>query len=223
MIEVQGLYKTFTSGRGKVTALEDLSISVAKGENFIVAGRSGSGKTTLLNCIGGLETPDRGSIRCDGVEIHRLSRRALARFQRERVGFVFQQGNLLSYLTVGENLALPLALNGVAAKERNMRVIALLETIGLPNHGPALPRELSGGETQRVAFARAIVHNPRILLADEPTASLDSATGAQLIGLMASLSRQRQCTLLVASHDPEVIHTADHLLQLKDGRKEQQS
>ena len=220
MIEVQALYKSFTSGRGKVTALEGLSFKVAKGENFIVAGKSGSGKTTLLNCIGGLETPDSGAIRCGGVDIHRLSRKALARFQREQVGFVFQQGNLLSYLTVSENLALPLALNGIDADDRKRRVRELLETIGLPDHGAALPWELSGGETQRVAFARAIAHAPAILLADEPTASLDSATGAQLVQLMVSLSRQRRCTLLVASHDPEVIRTADHQLLLKDGRKE---
>ena len=222
MIDVRDLCKTFTSGRGKVTALEGISFRVDRGKNFIVAGKSGSGKTTLLNCIGGLETPDRGSIRCDGTDINGLTRKALSRFQREQVGFVFQQGNLLSYLTVSENLSLPLALNGVEAVGRKKRVQELLEAIGLPDHGAALPRELSGGETQRVAFARAIAHAPRILLADEPTASLDSVSGANLIRLMVSLSRRQQCTLLVASHDPEVIQVADHRYQLKDGRKEHQ-
>jgi putative ABC transport system ATP-binding protein len=220
MIEVIDLCKTFTSGRGNVTALEHLSFEVGMGAFFVVAGKSGSGKTTLLNCIGGLEKPDRGSIRCDGADIGALSRKSLARFQRQRLGFLFQQGNLLSYLTVGENLALPLALNGIGGRRRKARIDELLGAIGLPDLGPALPRELSGGETQRVAFARAIAHGPKLLLADEPTASLDSATGRHLIQTMAALSRSQQCTLLVASHDPEVICAADHRLALKDGRKE---
>jgi len=220
VIEVVDLHKRYQSGRRMVTALEGLSFSVQTGESYIIAGKSGSGKTTLLNCVGGLEKPDQGLIRCDGTDIHRLSRRALARFQRERVGFVFQSGNLLSYLTVRENLAFPLALNGVNGLQRKKRIQELLESVELPGLGSALPSELSGGETQRVAFARAIAHNPAILLADEPTASLDSATGRRLIGLMVSLSRQQQCTLVAASHDPEVIRMADHRFQLKDGRKE---
>ncbi len=220
MIEVKALCKTFTSGRGKVTALENISFEVKAGENFVISGKSGSGKTTLLNCIGGLERPDRGSVLSDGVDINGLPRSDLAHFQRKQVGFLFQQGNLLSYLTVSENLALPLALNGIDGSRRRDRINELLNAIELPDLGSALPRELSGGETQRVAFARAIAHAPRILLADEPTASLDSATGRHLIQLMVSLGRHQQCTLLIASHDPEVIRAADHRLALKDGRKE---
>jgi len=220
VIEVVDLHKRYQSGRRMVTALEGISFAVQTGESYIIAGKSGSGKTTLLNCVGGLEKPDQGQVRCDGTDIHRLSRRALARFQRERVGFVFQSGNLLSYLTVRENLAFPLALKGINGLRRKKRIQELLERIELPRLGSALPSELSGGETQRVAFARAIAHNPAILLADEPTASLDSITGRRLIGLMVSLSRQQQCTLVAASHDPEVIRMADHRFQLKDGRKE---
>lgn len=223
MIEVIALCKTFTSGRGQVAALDGISFDVNRGENVIIAGKSGSGKTTLLNCIGGLEKPDRGSIRSDGVDIHGLSRKGLARFQREQVGFLFQQGNLLSYLTVRENLALPLALNGIDGGRRRDRIDALLNAIDLPELGSALPHQLSGGEVQRVAFARAIAHTPRILLADEPTASLDSTTGRRLIQLMVSLGKRQHCTLLVASHDPEVIRTADHIVELKDGRKEADS
>ncbi len=220
MIEVVDLCKSYRSGRGTVSALKGITFDVQKAENFIIAGKSGSGKTTLLNCIGGLEKPDRGTIRCAGIDINRLSRRSLSRFQRERIGFVFQSGNLLSYLTVRENLSFPLALNGVDGVRAENRVAELLESIELPQMGTALPRELSGGETQRVAFARAIAHAPDILLADEPTASLDSASGRGLVRRMLFLSRRQQCTLVIASHDPEVIHMADHQIHLKDGRKE---
>lgn len=220
MIQVVDVFKAYVSGRGNVTALEGISFDVERGECFIVAGKSGSGKTTLLNCVGGLEKPDRGRIICAGMDLNLLSRGALSRFQRSHVGFVFQSGNLLSYLTVRENLAFPLALNGVDGTRRNRRVQELLELIELQDLGSALPRELSGGETQRVAFARAIAHNPAILLADEPTASLDSATAGLLIRLMIKLSRLHQCTLVVASHDPEVIQMADRRFQLRDGRKE---
>ncbi len=220
MIDVVDLSKTYQSGRGAVSALEGITLEVQKGESFIIAGKSGSGKTTLLNCIGGLEKPDRGTIRCAGVDINRLSRKALSQFQRQRIGFVFQSGSLLSYLTVRENLAFPLALNGFGRKRSEKRVEELLEIIELPELGSELPHELSGGETQRVAFARAIAHTPGILLADEPTASLDTATGQRLIRLMVSLSRRQQCTLVIASHDPEVIRMADQRFHLKDGRKE---
>lgn len=220
MIDVVDLCKTYHSGRGTVSALMGITFEVQRGESFIIAGKSGSGKTTLLNCIGGLEKPDKGTILCTGIDINRLSRKALARFQRKRIGFVFQSSNLLSYLTVRENLSFPLALNGVDGTRTKKRVEELLEIIDLPNLGSALPHELSGGETQRVAFARAIAHAPDILLADEPTASLDSATGRRLVQLMVSLSRRQHCTLVIASHDPEVIHMADHRFDLKDGKKE---
>ena len=220
MIDVVELCKTYHSGRRTVSALESITFGVQKGESFIIVGKSGSGKTTLLNCIGGLEKPDRGTVRCAGFDINRLSRKELSRFRRERIGFVFQSGNLLSYLTVRENLVFPLALNGVNRIQTQKRVKELLEIIELPELGSALPHELSGGETQRVAFARAIAHTPNILLADEPTASLDTATGQRLVRLMVSLSRRQHCTLVIASHDPEVIHMADHRFKLKDGRKE---
>jgi putative ABC transport system ATP-binding protein len=221
VIEVADLHKKYRSGRGTIYALDGISFKVEKGESFAVAGKSGSGKTTLLNCIGGLEKLDKGTILCAGIDINRLSQGELSRFQRKQVGFVFQTGNLLTYLTVRENLALPLALNGIRGAKSEQRICQLLESIGLPDIGPALPRELSGGETQRVAFARAIAHAPVILLADEPTASLDSTNAKQLIRLMVSQSREQHCTLVVATHDPEVIEMADHRFPLKDGRKEE--
>jgi len=220
MVKVKGLYKTFRSGRGEVKAIQDVCFEVEEGRNLVVIGKSGSGKTTLLNCIGGLERTDSGTVRCEGVEVTALSPKALSLFQRRHVGFVFQFGNLIPYLTVSENIAFPLVLNGVDAKERSLRVAGLLEKIGLPVIGRALPDELSGGEIQRVAFARAIAHRPGILLADEPTASLDSKTGQELIALMFSLAREQRCTTIVATHDPEIIAAADDKLVLKDGHRE---
>jgi putative ABC transport system ATP-binding protein len=190
-----------------------------KGRLFVVAGRSGSGKTTLLNCIGTLEKPETGRIRCAGIDVTHLSRRAAAKFRRKQTGFVFQSANLVSYLTVRENIALPLELNAWSNDAINRRVDALLDTISLRGMGAAMPQELSGGETQRVAFARAIAHQPAILLADEPTASLDSATGRQLIQLMQALVSESACTLIAATHDSDLIAAASETLYLKDGRK----
>jgi len=183
-----------------------------------VVGKSGSGKTTLLNCIGGLERPDRGSVTCLGQDIHALTRRALSLFQRKHLGFVFQFGNLLSYLTVYENIGFPLALNGVPRKERDSRILGLLERVGLRDSQQALPRELSGGEVQRVSFARAVAHGPQVLLADEPTASLDSDTARDLLQLMLEVVQEQASSLIVSTHDPVVIKLADDILHLRDGR-----
>jgi len=183
-----------------------------------VVGKSGSGKTTLLNCIGGLERPDTGTVTCLGQDIHALSRRSLSLFQRQHLGFVFQFGNLLSYLTVYENIDFPLALNGVPRKERDVRVLELLERVGLLDSQQALPRELSGGEVQRVSFARAIAHGPQVLLADEPTASLDSDTARDLVQLMVEVVQEQASSLIVSTHDPVVIDLADSIMHLRDGR-----
>jgi ABC-type lipoprotein export system ATPase subunit len=221
VIQVSDISRFYRSGRGRVVALQDISFTVEMGQNFVLAGRSGSGKTTLLNCLGGLEKPDHGTILCAGSDINKLARRELSLFQRRHVGFMFQTGNLLSYLSVRENLAFPLEMNRISGAAREKRIDWLLESIGMPGIDAALPRELSGGEMQRVAFARAIAHSPAILLADEPTASLDSTNGKQLIRLMLALSREQHCTLVVATHDPEVIDMADDRLVLKDGRREE--
>jgi len=218
MIQVDGLAKTYRSGRGRVQALEEVSCVIETGSNVVVIGKSGSGKTTFLNCLGGLERPETGSVTCFGVAIHSLSETALCRFQRRNVGFVFQYGNLLSCLTVFENIAFPLTLNGIDGRKREQRVQELLERIGLAGIGAALPHELSGGEVQRVAVARALAHAPRMLLADEPTASLDSSTGRNLIKLLFELGKEQECTLVVSTHDPELIELADDSIHLKDGR-----
>lgn len=217
MIEINDLTKTFQSGRGRVTAIRDLSLTVPAGAVAALMGKSGSGKSTLLNCTGGLDTADQGKIVCFGTNIHRLSTKALCRFQRSRLGFVFQRGNLLSYLTVAENIGLPLILNDISAKARCQRIDALLEAIDLKAAANALPHELSGGETQRVSVARAIAHRPALLLADEPTANLDTTTGQRIVQLMLALGAENGCTILMATHDPEISAIASQIIHLKDG------
>ncbi len=220
MIDIQTVSKQYTSGRGHVAALTDISFSTRHGQGIILAGRSGSGKTTLLNCIGTLEIPDSGSILCNDINICTLSPRQRTLFRRREVGFVFQAGNLLPWLTVAENLQFPLELNGILGKTQRHRIEELLATFGLEGYEKALPAELSGGEAQRIAFARAIAHKPAILLADEPTASLDSSNGRQLIELMFSLCRTRNTTLFIATHDQELLEMAETIIFLKDGKME---
>lgn len=218
MIALHNVGKQYVSGRGHVAALSDISLSVQKGEGLVLAGRSGSGKTTLLNCIGTLETPDTGTILYKGTDIGTFTARQRAHFRQREVGFVFQASNLLPWLTVAENLQLPLELNHIRGLAQEQRVTVLLETFGLSGYEQAMPGELSAGESQRIAFARAIAHAPALLLADEPTASLDSANGKQLIALMLSLCRNDGTTLIIASHDPDVMAMADRVIVLKDGK-----
>ena len=219
MIELKGVSKEYQSGRagGRAVALNGLSFFIDDGASLAVYGKSGSGKTTLLNCIGGLERPSSGSIDCFGYSIGALGSRELSRFQRANTGFVFQQGNLLSYLTVEENIGLPLMLNGAGAHERNKRVSELLERIGLAGAGKARPAELSGGELQRAAVGRAVAHRPRLLLADEPTSHLDTSTGKALIRLIYELGRDEGTTIIFSTHDVEIIGLASMRLHLRDG------
>jgi ABC-type lipoprotein export system ATPase subunit len=218
MIIVEHLSKTFKSGRGIVQAVSDISFTAGPGMSTAIVGKSGSGKTTLLNCIGGLLQPDSGAVTCFGAPIHLLNRKKTALFQRQKLGFIFQYGNLLSYYTVFDNIAFPLILNGMDKKQCEKKVKYLLDRIGMGGLEKALPNELSGGEAQRVASARAIAHSPQMLLADEPTASLDSETGKNLMELLFELAREQQCTLLLSTHDPELLHLCDQSFQMRDGR-----
>ena len=217
MLEVIDISKQYLSGRGHVQALKGISFCMEKGTNLALVGKSGSGKTTLMNCIGGIEKPDTGKVIIDGCGIQSLSERELCLFQRRNIGFVFQHGNLLSFMTVAENIAFPLNLNGVDARSRNRRVSELLDLIGLPDIGAAMPFELSGGELQRVAVARAISHNPSLLLTDEPTANLDSATGMGIMKMMIDLTKRENCTFIMATHDQDLISLADQSIRLRDG------
>lgn len=218
MIEVYNISKSFFSGRKKIQVLSDISFKLERGKILTVIGKSGSGKTTLLNCIGGLEVPDSGQISCLGMDIHSLSKKRLCHFQRNKLGFVFQSGNLLSYLTVFENIVFPLILNGYTKKDRDKRVQELLERVELKQYPKAMPNELSGGQAQRAAFARAIAHSPDILLADEPTASIDTQTGLNLVKLMYQLGRENNSTIIISTHDNEIIKHADKIIHIKDGK-----
>jgi len=218
MIQLSHISKTFRSGRGRVNAVDDVSLAIPGGRLAAVIGISGSGKTTLLNCMGGLETPDRGEVICCHTPLHRLGAGQLSRFQRRHIGFVFQRGNLLSYLTVADNIEVPLRLNGIRGNAARKRIAALLEAIGLTSASKALPHELSAGETQRVSVARAVAHQPKLLLADEPTANLDTANGRRIVRMMREVGRQFGCTIVIASHDRTITEVADVVVTMQDGQ-----
>lgn len=202
-----------------VHALDGVDLDVASGEFLAVAGPSGSGKTTLLNLLSGLDRPTRGSVEIDGRDITRLSRAELAEFRLRNVGFVFQAYNLIPVLTAGENAEFTLLMQGVPAVERARRVQEELAELGIE---PALvdrrPSELSGGQQQRVAVARALVARPKLVLADEPTANLDSATGARLLDKMREMNERTGVTFLFSTHDPMVMERARRLVTLRDGK-----
>jgi len=221
MIQCENVSKNYLSGRGAVQALSGVSFSTGSVKTVAVVGKSGSGKTTLLNCLGGLDRPDQGTIVCFDQEIHSLTARQLSLFVRRELGYVFQFGNLLSYLSVAENITFSMTLNHNAPKIKARRVRELLERIGLPKAAHAMPHELSGGEVQRVSVARAIAHFPRMLLADEPTASLDTATGKELVKLMFDMGKEQGCIMILSTHDPDILGLADAAIILRDGKIEQ--
>jgi putative ABC transport system ATP-binding protein len=213
---------------GRTTVLDNVNFAAERGEIVVVIGRSGSGKSTLLRLIGGLEEPDRGMIFYgDGVDtdglggdrrLDRMSESERAAFRRREIGFVFQFFNLIPTLTVAENVALPLALNGVDKADAAVRVASLLAELGLDGSGERFPEELSGGEQQRVAIARAVAHNPGIVLADEPTGNLDLETAERVLALLDDVCRRHRTTLVMATHSPEVIGRADRVLTIRNAR-----
>lgn len=213
MLSIRNLSKSYL-GPGIRQVLRDVSLDVARGEYIAIMGESGIGKSTLLNLIAGLETPDRGSIRFDGQELSGLDDDRLTRLRRRGMGFVFQAFHLLPYLTVAQNIALPLALNGVPAREADMRVAALLAAIGLAERGNSYARELSGGEMQRVAIARALAHRPRLILADEPTGNLDPASAALVLELLRDQVKQGDAAGILVSHSPAAAATTDRIYVL---------
>ena len=203
---------------GPVCVLDDVSFSVAPGELVALSGRSGSGKTTLLQLIGSLDRPTAGSIRVDDVAVEALSGARVSRYRRETVGFVFQLHHLLPALTVQQNVELPLVAARVGRAERGRLAASLLEEVGLGDRHRALPSDLSGGERQRVAIARALAGRPRVILADEPTGSLDSVSARRVWELLGQVRDTRGTTVLVASHDPSLAEHADRALHIADGR-----
>jgi putative ABC transport system ATP-binding protein len=205
-------------GLKPVTAVEDVDLEVADGTFVAIEGPSGSGKTTLLGLLAGLESPDAGSITVLGHDLARLSSAERARLRQRRIGIVFQSFGLIASLRAGENVTLPLALAGVAEPERRMRALAVLDEVGLGSAFDARIDELSGGERQRVGVARALVTEPALILADEPTGSLDEANGLDVLRLLVNAVRRRGSSLVLVTHDPASAALADHRYQMRDGR-----
>ena len=216
MIRVRGLCMRLTSGGRPVDVLTDVSLDVPAGQFLAIAGPSGSGKSTLLGLIAGLDQPSAGSITVDGVDVTGLGEDHLARFRRDTIGYVFQSYHLIPTLTALENAAVPLELAGDAAASERAR--ALLDEVGLTDRAHHYPAQLSGGEQQRVAVARAVARRPKLLLADEPTGNLDSATGKQIIELLVALNRNLASTLVLVTHDAALAAYADRVVTLRDGR-----
>ena len=217
LITFDKISKRYTNGADCVAALQDFSTAIAEHSFVGIMGPSGSGKSTLLSLLGGLCKPSSGRLIIDDIEVYTLGNEKLADFRREYLGFIFQSHNLIPYLTALENVMLPLAVTPLSGAEKKQRASAMLERVGLQGRMLHLPQQLSGGEQERVAIARALVNNPPLLLADEPTGSLDSSTSAQIMELLAELHREGQ-TIVMVTHDPSNQDWFERTLYLRDGR-----
>lgn len=224
-IVAQDLGMVYYSGTQRYQALQDINLEVTQGDVQLLMGPSGSGKTTLLSILGGILTPTEGSVFLLGQEITRLSRSKLARFRLHNIGFIFQKGNLFPALTAVENIEVALNLKGIRGHAARQEAIGLLEQVGLEAKIKSLPRDLSGGQQQRVAIARALAGNPALIMADEPTAALDSHSGHAVINLLRKLAKERDRTVLIVTHDPRVMDVADRVTYVEDGilRKNRES
>ena len=217
-VSLRNVDKTYRLDTVTVPALSGVSIDIRPGRFTVLCGPSGSGKTTLLNMMGCIDRPDAGEIQVDGQAVQAMTDDALSDFRARRIGFVFQNFNLLPVLTAFENVEYPLVLAAVPAAQRKERVRALLDAVGLADRAGNRPGQLSGGQRQRVAIARALTTEPALVLADEPTANLDSQTGAEIIALMRRLQRERGASFVFSSHDPMVLSQADDVVRIRDGR-----
>jgi putative ABC transport system ATP-binding protein len=219
IVSLKDVSKTYTLGKTLVPAVREVSMDVGEGEFLSIAGPSGSGKTTLLNLVGCVDTPTSGTVVVDGHDTGKLGERALTDLRLRTIGFIFQSFNLVPVLSVFQNVEFPLLLQGTLSKaERRGRVLALLQAVGLAEHARHRPSELSGGQRQRVAIARALVTRPRLVLADEPTANLDSKTGETIIDLMHEMNHRDGTTFIFSTHDPRVMSHANAILRIEDGR-----
>lgn len=218
IVTCKGVSKTYRQGKVAVKALTDIELNVERGGFIALAGPSGSGKTTLLNLIGGLDRADSGSITVGGFSYANLNNAQMADLRLSQIGFIFQSYNLIPVLSALENVEYVMLLQGVDAKERRQRAQEILDIVGLQDKHDRRPAELSGGQQQRVAVARAIVSNPAIVLADEPTANLDSKTGESLLQLMRKMNRTRSVTFIFSTHDTMVMDYARRLIMIRDGR-----
>ena len=210
--------RTFGRGATKVHACQGISLELAVGELVVVRGRSGSGKSTMLNILGGLDTATSGEVWWGDTELSTLSDGALTELRRGRVGYVFQTFGLVPVLSAAENIAVPLRITGVDPAERDERVHSMLELVGLADHANQRPFELSGGQQQRVGLARALVIEPRLLIADEPTGQLDSSTASEMMALINALVEERSIAAIISTHDPLIVKQAHNVIELHDGR-----
>jgi len=218
MVDVRNVTRTYGSGPTATDALRGVTFTVGEGKLVALRGRSGSGKTTLLNVVGGLDTPNSGTVHVAGHEVTAMDERDRMRLRRDTVAYIFQSFGLLPVLSAAENVGVPLRISGVEPRQREKRVALMLSIVGLADHARQRPGELSGGQQQRVAIARALATRPALLLADEPTGQLDQETGKQIMRLLRAVVRSEGVTALVATHDPALLDIADSVLQLEDGR-----
>ncbi|MGI6037741.1 MAG: ABC transporter ATP-binding protein [Limnochordia bacterium] len=219
VLVLKGVTKEYRQGKLSVSALRGIDFTVSKGDFLSIAGPSGSGKTTLLNLMGCLDVPTQGSIMLEGQELAKQTKQQLAEIRRHRLGFIFQSYNLIPVLTAFENVAFPLELLGELSREEiNSRVEEMLAEVGLSQYGHHRPNELSGGQQQRVAIARALVKDPALVLADEPTANLDSENGRAILEIMWKLNQEKGTTFVFSTHDPMVMEYATRLVTLRDGQ-----
>lgn len=217
-VVLQGVSKTYRLDAVDVPALVDINLVILPDRFTVISGPSGSGKTTLLNLIGCIDRPDQGSIMVGGKRVQTMDDDALSDFRARQLGFIFQNFNLLPVLSAFENVEYPLALTGMDPARRRRRVEKLLDAVGLGGHARKRPGQMSGGQRQRVAIARALAHKPQIVLADEPTANLDSRTGAEIIELMRNMQQRQHVSFIFSSHDPKVLEAADDAVHIHDGR-----
>lgn len=216
LIEVRNIGKDYQSGEGVVQAIRSMDFSIDDGEFVSIMGQSGSGKSTLLSIMGGLNHPTRGELVIDALDLYRLSSEQRADFRSEYIGIIFQSFQLIPYLTVLENVKMPMAITGIKEKKQNEMALSVLQKIGLSSKVDRLPDQLSGGEQERVAIARAIVNNPPILLADEPTGNLDSSTAQDIMDLLQKLNKEGQ-TIIMVTHNPETCKYAKRTILVQDG------
>lgn len=218
IVEIKDLLKTYTEGGRTRHVLDSVNADIYEGEFFVMLGKSGSGKSTLLNMLSGIDTPESGSVLIDGTDITHLDDTKQTLFRRDNIGIIFQFFNLIPTLTVLENITLPHELRGKSRKESEVLARLLLQRVNLENRADAFPDKLSGGEQQRIAIARALVHEPKIVLADEPTGNLDEDTGESVLQMLLDLTRGAGKTLIMATHNPEIVPLADRICRIQDGK-----